>query len=298
MSWRTSAVPRSHGRPFQHEREREPERGSCSVRPVNYDALHSRLRAYSRLARITTYGRVQELGRSFELLRMDTPGHPRVLITAGFHGEEPAGPITLATRFASIAAYAKKRGVGLTVFPCVNPSGFELRTRYNASGEKPNNDFLRYRLADGSEHGELYGRNPAFRSVKLYRKGPQETRALRRVLERLRTPIAALDLHQDNYMRRAATYAYVFGDARDYAPLARRSAKHLPIAADTQVDPRLTTDANGFIWFHDGSVTDWLMRRGSRWCATLETTTQSDLARCHAVNLIWIRGFIDLAARA
>ena len=31
--------------------------------------------------------------------------------------------------------------------------------------------------------------------------------------------------------------------------------------------------------------------------AALETTTRTPLASCHAVNLIWIRGFIELAAR-
>lgn len=265
---------------------------------MTYEALHERLRSYAHLARITTYATIREQGRRWPVLRMDTPGTPRLLITAGFHGEEPAGPLTLATHFAKVAAHAKKRQVGLTVFPCINPSGFELGTRYNASLEKPNNDFLRYRLADGSEHGELYGKAPAYRSFALYRGGPQETRAVRRALKAIRTPVAALDLHQDNYMRRAATYAYVFGDARDYIALARRSSKHVPIAAHTQVDPGLTTDAHGFIWFHDGSVTDWFMRRGSRWCATLETTTQTDLAACHAVNLTWMKGFIDLAARA
>jgi hypothetical protein len=32
--------------------------------------------------------------------------------------------------------------------------------------------------------------------------------------------------------------------------------------------------------------------------AALETTTSTPLASSHAVNLLWIRGFIDLAARA
>ena len=265
---------------------------------MDYAALTAQLRGHRQLARVTTHGTVTEGKQRYPLLRLDTPGTPRVLITAGFHGEEPAGPLTLARYFPRIAARAAKKKVGLTVFPCINPSGFELGTRYNASEERPNNDFLRYRLADGSEVGELYGKDPPHQRWHLFNGGPKETRAVRQVLKRVRTPIAALDLHQDNYMRRAATYAYVFGDAKHYAPLARRSSRHLPLAAHTQVDPRLTTDAHGFIWFHDGSVTDWFMRRGTPYCATLETTTQSDLADCHAVNLVWIEGFIDLAARA
>lgn len=265
---------------------------------MDYDALYAQLRSHRRLARISTYGRIRENGREYPVLRMDTKGAVRVLITAGFHGEEPAGPLTLATHFEKIAAYAAKKKVGLTVFPCINPSGFEAGTRYNASQEKPNNDFLRYRVEGDTEVGELYGKEPTYEGVRAFRGGPQETKLVRPVLARLKTPVAALDLHQDNYMRRAATYAYVFGDAKHYAPLARRSSKHLPIAERTTVDPHLTTDAHGFIWFHDGSVTDWFMRRGTRYVATLETTTQSELEKCHAVNLIWIKGFIDLAARS
>ncbi|MBK7859969.1 MAG: succinylglutamate desuccinylase/aspartoacylase family protein [Archangiaceae bacterium] len=265
---------------------------------MTYDQLAAQLRSHAGLARISTYGSVRELGRRFELLRIDTPGKKRLLLTAGFHGEEPAGPMTLGAHFPRIAAYARKRGVGLTVFPCVNPSGFELGTRYNASVERPNNDFLRYRLKHRAVVGELYGRNPEFVRWSVFAGGPKETRALRRQLAKLPLPAAALDIHQDNYMRRAATYAYVFGDARHYAALARRASKHLPLAKHQQVDPGLVTDAHGFIWFHDGSVTDWFMRRGVRYCATLETTTRSSSKRCHAVNLVWLEGFIDLAARS
>ncbi|MBL8953425.1 MAG: succinylglutamate desuccinylase/aspartoacylase family protein [Myxococcaceae bacterium] len=265
---------------------------------MDYAALVARLRSHAKVARITRYGTIAEKGRSWPLLRLDTPGSPRLLITAGFHGDEQAGPLTLAQHFGTIARYARARKVGLTVFPCLNPSGFELSTRYNASGEKPNNDFLRYELEDGSEEGVLYGKDPAFRRWRLFKQGPQETRAIRRALERVRTPVAALDLHQDNYMRRAATYAYVFGDAQLYLPLALRSKKHLPLAARVQVDPRLVTDSNGFIWFHDGSVTDWFWRRGVRYAAALETTTLGAPKKCDAVNLIWIRGFIDLVALA
>ncbi len=263
-------------------------------RAVDYDELQARIRSWSTLARVSQYGSVREAGRRFPLLRLDVPGRRRVLITAGFHGEEPAGPLTLAHRFDTIAAYARKRHIGLTVFPCINPSGFAAGTRYNASGEKPNNDLMRYRIAPNRWVGELEEGVP-FLAWRPFRKSPKETRALLSELEHLATPVGALDLHQDDYMRRAATYAYVFGDARHYRPLMRKAARHAEIAHGTLVDPRLRTDADGLIEFHDGSVTDYFMRRGSKFCATLETTTLTPLDCCHAVNLIWIIGFINLA---
>jgi hypothetical protein len=264
---------------------------------VDYDAWSARVRAWSSVAKVSQYGSVREAGRRFALLRLDTPGRPRVVVTAGFHGEEPAGPLTLAEHFGSLAAHARKRRVGLTVFPCINPSGFAAGTRYNASGEHPNNDLLRYRVGR-SWKGELPRNDESFSSWRPFRKSPKETRALLRQLQTLPTPAASLDLHQDNYMRRVATYAYVFGDAQHYRPLVRKAARHLEIARDAIVDPHLRSSHDGLIWFHDGSITDYFFRRGTPFCAALETTTQAPLERCHAVNLIWLRGFVDLAARA
>jgi len=260
---------------------------------VDFDEYAARIRSWSRVAKVTQYGSVREGGRRYPLLRLDTPGRVRVVVTAGFHGEEPAGPLTLAEHFGDLAAHARERKIGLTVFPCVNPSGFTLGTRYNASGERPNNDLLRYRVGK-TWLGELRN-GETFTRWRTFKRSPKETRALLRQLERLRTPAAALDLHQDNYMRRVASYAYVFGDARHYRPLVRKASRHLEIAGESLVDPQLRSDRDGLIWFHDGSVTDYFFRRGTRFCATLETTTQAPLDRCHAVNLVWLRGFVELA---
>lgn len=263
---------------------------------MDYDSFRARIRAWSGLARISEYGSVREGGRKYPLMRLDVPGDSTVLITAGFHGEEPAGPLTLARYFGVIAARALAKGVGLTVFPCINPSGFESGQRYNASGERPNNDFLRYDVARGKVTGELRP-NEKFRRWRQFKGGPKETRALRAALAGLPTPVAALDIHQDNYSRQQATYAYVFGDRGHYTPLARAASRHLKLAKRMAVDENYRTDSSGLVWFHDGSITDYFLRREVPYCATLETTTCSPLAKCHAVNLQWIRGFIDLAAR-
>jgi hypothetical protein len=50
---------------------------------------------WARLGELGEYGRVVEAGREYPLLRLIVPGGPEdrwVTITAGFHGEEPAGP--------------------------------------------------------------------------------------------------------------------------------------------------------------------------------------------------------------
>src|SRR5690349_25173586 len=97
---------------------------------------------------IDSYGEVEDRGVKYPLMRVRTEGRARLVITAGFHGNEIAGPLTLARHLPEIVEHAWKREVGLAIYPCVNPSGFDAHTRYNQSGEHPNNDFLRYVLPD------------------------------------------------------------------------------------------------------------------------------------------------------
>jgi len=243
------------------------------------------------------FAEVVEGGRRYPLLRAETTGHHRVLITAGFHGDETAGPLTLLKHFPEIVAYANERKVGLTVYPSVNPSGFEDLTRYNRSGECPNNDLLRYQLPDGSWAGEL-GAGQTFIGTKTFHGGPKETRALAAELDAQPTPDAALDIHQDPYIKEPLSYAYNFGDCAPYRPLQALTDRLMPVARNAVVDDDVFTDEDGLVRLHDGSVTDYFWRRGVRYTAVIETTRSAPLSVCHAVNLIWIHGFIDLAAQS
>jgi hypothetical protein len=206
-----------------------------------------------------------------------------------------AGPLTLLAFFPEILAYARTRRVGLEVYPCLNPSGFEDGTRYNRSNEQPNNDFLRYEVEPGTWVGELEPGQTFVRHA-VFREGPKETRALCAAVERGPTPAAALDIHQDPWLPGARSYAYTFGDSAPFLPLLEASQPQVPVAANTQVDEGVRTDGDGLIWLHDGSITDYFHRRGVPLTAALETTTAAALEHCHAVNLIWIKGFIDLVS--
>lgn len=264
---------------------------------VDYGEYLKRFREHAQIARLFEYGSVKEGGRDYPLVAAQTTGKHELVITSGFHGEEPAGPITLMEHLPKIVAYAKDRDVGLRVYPCINPSGFEDGTRYNRSGEKPNNDFLRYEVAPGTWKGEL-GANEKFLRWTLYDGGPKETRAIREELHRHeQRPNAALDIHQDRYLPGALTYAYVFGPQEVYVPFMERAQAHAKVVRDALVDEHNRTNAQGLIEYNDGSVTDYYFRRGVPYTAALETTTQTPMEACHAVNLAWVFGFIDLAAR-
>ena len=263
---------------------------------VKYTDYAERIRSYASIADVAEYGRVLEGGKEYPLFRLTVPGSRQLVITSGFHGEEPSGPLTLAESFADVVAYARARDVGLRVYPCINPSGFEDGTRYNRSGEKPNNDFMRYEATPGVWKGEL-ARGESFVRWVLYDGGPKETRAVRSDLARFEPPHAALDIHQDNYLPQAATYAYTFGPNEAYRPMVEAASKHAVVLRHQKVDDVNTSDADGLINYHDGSITDWYVRQGVPYTAALETTTRTPMKDSHLINLIWIRGFIDLAAR-
>jgi hypothetical protein len=248
------------------------------------------------------YGEVHEGGRTFPLLGLRSPGARRVLITAGFHGDEKAGPLTLLEHAPEIVEYAAARGVGLSLYPCINPSGFEAHTRYNLSGERPNNDFMRYETAPGVWRGELRD-GETFSQVVPHVDGvPKETAALARELDAQPLPDAALDLHQDNFIHGALFYAYVFGDRAGYRPLVARSGALIPILRSSIVDSGhepgtdVRADAEGLIVCHDGSVTDRFHRAGVPYTAAIETTTETPKELSDQINLIWIYGFVDLVA--
>jgi hypothetical protein len=262
---------------------------------VDYRDYLDLLRSHADGWTLREYGAVEEAGRRYPLVTLSLGGPAEALVTSGFHGEEPAGPLTLAQHLGEIREHARMRGVGVRLYPCANPAGFEAGTRYNPSGERPNNDFLRYETAPGVWTGELQDGEP-FLAWRVFLDGPKETRALAADLERHPTPAAALDIHQDNFLPGVFTYAYVFGDRSRYAGIMHARPNGTHVAASLAIDDRHHTDGDGLIVSHDGSVTDYFLRRGATWAAALETTTATPLTECHAINLAWIRGFIDLAA--
>jgi predicted deacylase len=262
---------------------------------MRYEQYADAFLAHGRISRVYPFACVSEGDERYPLLSATTPGRRTLLITAGFHGDEVAGPLTLLHCFQEIVDYARKREVGLRVYPCLNPSGFEDGTRYNRSQEAPNNDFLRYEVAPGVWTGELHEGQPFIRH-QVFTRGPKETRALVADLEGQETPNAALDIHQDPYLGDALSYAYSFGDNAPFLPLQAATSRVLPVANRMSVDDNVVTDQDGLVKLHDGSVTDYFHRRGVPWTAALETTTVSPLEACHQVNLVWIKGFIDLLA--
>lgn len=95
----------------------------------------------------------QGFGRqgAFELIgwhRAGPEGAPRVYVSAGIHGDEPAGPL------AAVELLAADRWptASLWLVPCLNPAGFIANTRENPEGADLNRDYRRPRTAEVGAH--------------------------------------------------------------------------------------------------------------------------------------------------
>jgi hypothetical protein len=76
------------------------------------------------------------------LKRKSGIGLPKILLSAGIHGDEPAGPhavMSLLQKISDGTIILPK--VNLDIFPLINPSGFLRRTRTNQQGKDLNRCF-------------------------------------------------------------------------------------------------------------------------------------------------------------
>lgn len=97
----------------------------------------------------------QSSGRSAKA----TQARRRVYISAGIHGDEPAGP--LAAR-ELLVADAWPKDLDLWLCPCLNPAGFSVNRRENADGVDLNRDYLKPKTDEILGHTEWLRRQPDF----------------------------------------------------------------------------------------------------------------------------------------
>ncbi|MFA6050033.1 MAG: M14 family metallocarboxypeptidase [Candidatus Paceibacterota bacterium] len=82
----------------------------------------------------------------------------RIYISAGIHGDEPAGPLALQEL---LKENEWPKDASLWIFPCLNPSGFLAKTR--ESGTKDlNRDYLHLETPEIRAHTEWLQKEPDF----------------------------------------------------------------------------------------------------------------------------------------
>ena len=235
-----------------------------------------------------------------------------LLLTAGFHGDERAGPLSMLEHADAIIGEAHAAGLKIILYPLVNPSGFAAGTRYNIEGdlgESGNNDFLRYEREDGSFAAEL-GLGERFKSwrwsVEATARLPRETRLLASLLRQdpLGQVVAFVDLHQDCFLRGSGAYQYAFGEHARYAAIAKQVRALVPILSDQvissgyQVAAQQPSDEDGFLIRNDGSIGDLFHRLGAAHALTVETLGDTPMEIACQVNRIWVSGIIRLVQQA
>jgi protein MpaA len=83
----------------------------------------------------------------------------RIYISAGIHGDEPAGPLA-ALRLIQENQWPPD--AELWLLPCLNPEGFILNTRENAGGIDLNRDYRNTKAAETEAHIAWLERQPQF----------------------------------------------------------------------------------------------------------------------------------------
>jgi len=114
----------------------------------SYSQLIKRLQVVAEASSIAmeALGEFTAGGHNYTLVLMHLgtpgPGKKSVAISAGIHGDEPAG-VEAVIQFLEANAYneALLSRFHFTIFPCDNPSGWELGIRENADGIDLNREF-------------------------------------------------------------------------------------------------------------------------------------------------------------
>jgi predicted deacylase len=83
----------------------------------------------------------------------------RLYLSAGIHGDEPAGPLAVQHL---LRLNPWPEGVDLWLCPCLNPSGFPLNRRENAAGQDLNRDYRHRTTPEVRAHVQWLERQPRF----------------------------------------------------------------------------------------------------------------------------------------
>jgi murein peptide amidase A len=89
----------------------------------------------------------------------DSPQAPRIYISTGIHGDEPAGPLAARQLLREPACLD---GFDLWLCPCLNPMGFVLNRRENREGLDLNRQYRNPKAGETAAHIAWLERQPSF----------------------------------------------------------------------------------------------------------------------------------------
>ncbi|HVY70533.1 MAG TPA: M14 family metallocarboxypeptidase [Verrucomicrobiae bacterium] len=86
-------------------------------------------------------------------------GTRKIYISAGIHGDEPAGPLAMRQL---LMEHVWPADCELWICPCLNPTGFDLNRRENGAGVDLNRQYLHLEAAETRAHVVWLERQPRF----------------------------------------------------------------------------------------------------------------------------------------
>lgn len=212
-------------------------------------------------------------GEEFRLARFSTrvsADSPLLMIMAGCHGEEPAPPLAIFTRYRRIAKAAEKHRVNLVVYPLVNPWGFERNARLNREGLNCNSQWIH-------RNGERVA---------------NEVTVISRDLRR-RKPFLFASLHEDDDVQEEFSL-FSFGERAYERPLLKVGETYFPILRDGEYDGVCVKGGVAYD-HHDGSAEDMLFHRGCAFSCCTETPSRQPLPTRVRCNTDVILKLIELS---
>jgi SPP1 gp7 family putative phage head morphogenesis protein len=237
------------------------------------------------------YGRRGEL--AFEL-----PGSPMLVVMAGMHGEEQAGPRMLATHGAALVARARELGVGLRIYPCAVPEAFDLGARRDQVSTR----MVEY-LVGGEWQAELMGES-ADEERDAVALQLEEVSALARDLRQWLDATecdALVELREGDFLPAGYACGYMAtaqgwriaaqAIGRSSIPFASR-----PLRISRWTSAKLRTSASGLVECRDGGVADWAGVQGVPVAMALEATGR-DLRSAVETHRSFVRSLMHELAR-
>ena len=201
----------------------------------------------------------------------------RILISAGFHGEEPGGCLGLL-KFLSECNENSLDGVSLSLLPIMNPTGIAKGQRKNDWGESTNGGFCHKMGDKPSKEGRILLNNLTF-IKSLAQDG-------------------FISLHEDMvYGDRFFIYSFEHGD--EPGPFSKAlydaEVKHFPPVEDGLIlGPGGGIAKNAIIFRHcDGTFEDLLFHEGTPMTACTETPGKADLEKRTNANADIVKAFIN-----
>lgn len=272
----------------------------------------------------------------------DSQNSKIVVCGSNIHAYEIAGLLFWLQHGREIFDYAHQHNVCLIGYPLRNPAGVELigenpQQRYNGielDGEYGNDDFLRYRLSNGSYVDDMGSSDNSVGwewasdvpDIRL----PLETKKMIETVRGFDIPVigrikAVIDLHQEvddrdsmflvaggllgkkpKHYKKPGSYFYSFDkDNSIYIPVIDQIEKlGIPILRNTRMytgyangKPDNTDQFGGTIRY-DGSWPAAMYENGVKHCITAESTMYTPLNEAIEINRIWMKSLIDLAAKS